>query len=317
MPNIITHGLFAKSVLNEMSNDALKQCITKYPREYIIGSNGPDFFFFYKFFQKKQEPIREIGSKVHASHVNDFFEIALHLIHDEKDQDLASAMTSYLCGHLCHWALDSHAHPYIFYKTGNYSGINASMHHRFESMLDAMMLMEIKKETIQTFKFYLLAKQSSISVKAISAIYLPILRDVFHIDLTEKHIQDALNDWYRIQTYLYDPKKIKTKILKSYEKKVNKPYLFSGNVVPLEIDETFDVMNNQHAYWCYPTDNTKESHDSFMDIYKHAQEKAVMILNHLDNMEYVLENIGNASYDTQESERKEMKYFDLIYGDML
>ena len=52
MPNIITHGLFAKAVYDEISDHKLKEIIKEFPREYIIGSNGPDFLFFYKFFQK-------------------------------------------------------------------------------------------------------------------------------------------------------------------------------------------------------------------------------------------------------------------------
>ena len=316
MPNIITHGLFAKAVYNEISDPELKKIIQAFPREFVIGSNGPDFLFFYKFFQKKYLSIRELGNKVHAGHVNEFYDMAFNLIRNQKDEMLKKAMISYIAGHLCHWALDSHAHPYIFYKTGSYSGISASMHHRFESMLDAMMLMKIRKETIKTFKFYLLAKQSPYSVKAVSGIYVPIMKDVFNEAISEKQIQDALNDWYKIQTYLYDPTGTKTKILKAYEKKVKQPWLFSGNVVPYKIDETFDVLNEKKEIWCHPTDESRISHESFMEIFTHAKTDVLEILHHMNEKDKVLSLIGNASYDTQESEPKEMKYFNLIYGDM-
>lgn len=315
MPNIITHGLFAKAVYDQLNQPLLKKTITEYPREFIIGSNGPDFLFFYRLFQKKHENIRAIGNRLHSSNTNDFYGLALDIIEKCEDKTLKDAMTSYIAGHLCHWALDSHTHPYIFYKTGAYSGPSASMHHRFESMLDAMMLKKIKNESIKTFRFYLLAKQSEYSVKAISALYVPIVKQIFEIEISEKEIKDALNDWYKIQTWLYDPKGIKTKLLRQYEKKVNWPWLFSGNVVPFEIDNTYDILNEQKKEWKMPTDDTKTSKESFMEIYHRAKHDVIEILNCLDDKEKVVSLLHNASYDTGESELKEMKYFDLIYGE--
>lgn len=316
MPNIITHGLFAKAVYDEINDSELKEIIKEFPREFVIGSNGPDFLFFYKFFQKKYVSVRELGNKVHASHVNEFYDMAFDLIQKEQDEILKKAMISYVAGHLCHWALDSHAHPYIFYKTGSYSGLSASMHHRFESMLDAMMLMKIRNETIKTFKFYLLAKQSPYSAKAVSGIYVPIIKEVFNETISEKQIKDALDDWYKIQTYLYDPLGAKTKMLKAYEKKIKQPWLYSGNVVPHKIDSAFDVLNEKKEAWCYPTDENKTSDESFMEIFNRAKKDVLEILHHMNEKESILSLIGNASYDTQESEPKEMKYFNLIYGDM-
>ena len=78
----------AKAVYDEISDHKLKEIIKEFPREYIIGSNGPDFLFFYKFFQKKYASVRQLGSKVHASHVNDFYDLALDLIQHEKDEVL-------------------------------------------------------------------------------------------------------------------------------------------------------------------------------------------------------------------------------------
>lgn len=316
MPNIITHGLFAKSVFEEIQDASIKEAITLHPREFIIGSNGPDFFFFYRFFHSEEADFRNIGSLVHASHTHQFYQKAFDILQAQEEGELKQAMLSYLAGHLCHWALDSRSHPYIFYKTGDCKGLSASMHHRFESMLDAMMLKIFRDESIKTFKFYLLAKQSDLSTKAISAFYVPIIFEVYGQMITPKQIQTALDDWYIIQTYLYDPSTVKTKLLKIYEKKVHHPYLYSGNVVPAKIDETFDVLNQKHAQWCYPTDDSKVSHESFLDIFNRAKTDAANILNVFHDPSHAIELIGNDSYDTGESEAKEMKYFDILYGDM-
>ena len=51
-----------------------------------------------------------------------------------------------------------------------------------------------------------------------------------------------------------------------------------------------------------------------MEIYERASVLAIDILNHINDKEYMLSHINNASYDTGESELKELMYFDYIYG---
>ena len=313
MPSIITHGLFAKNVYDNLNDETLRKIIKKYPREFIIGSNGPDFFFFYKILNKEGQKIRNVGNFVHSKYINEFFINAFEIIQNEKDIELKEAMTSYIIGHLCHWALDSNAHPYINYCVGNYSGISESWHHRMESMIDAMLLKDIKNESIKTFKFYLLAKQSKLTLDVISNIYIPIIKNVYHFELTRKHIKDALNDWYQLLNFLYDPNQTKIKLLQAYEKKINKPWLYSGNVIPIKLDYTYDVLNEAKNEWCYPTNKDKRSNESFMEIYERSKGLILDILHHYDDLDYMIKHINNASYDTGESEEKEMIYFNYIY----
>lgn len=315
MPNIITHCLFGEDVLNQLHSNETKEILKNNYQEFMIGCNGPDFFFFYKFFKKQYASFRELGSLVHAQQVNHFYEIAIQQINSQQNSTMKAAMSAYVMGHLCHWALDSSAHPYIFYKTGKYSGLSESMHHRFESMLDAMMLKEKKGLTIQQFDFPSLSKTSPNSVKAIANIYIPIMKEVYNETITEKQIQDALNDWYHIQKLLKDPTGIKTKILKCYEKQKQHPWLYSGNIIPSKIDETYDVLNLQKKQWCYPVDETKISHETFIEIYNRASLLAVLVIECMHNIHELSQIIDNRSYDTGSNERKDMVNFDLIYGD--
>lgn len=314
MPSIITHGLFAKEVYNNLKDEQLIQIIKNNPKEFIIGSNGPDFFFFYKIFNSKAIHIRNVGNLVHSQSINDFFMNAFEIIEKEENQKLKEAMTSYMIGHLCHWALDSCTHPYVNYKTGAYTGISESWHHRFESMIDAILLKNIKNESIKTFKYYLLAKQSKNTLEVISKIYIPTVKKLYDVEITKKHIKDALHDWYQLLSFTYDPTKTKVKLLKTYERINHSPWLYSGNIIPIDIDETYDVLNNKKETWCYPTNKDKKSNESFMEIYDRASILVLDIIDHIHDKEYMISHINNASYDTGESELKELMYFDYIYG---
>lgn len=315
MPNIITHCLFGKDVFKQLQSHELQRILQNNSKEFMIGCNGPDFFFFYKFFESQHASFRQLGSLVHAQKINQFYEVALKQIELTKDSTLKEAMMAYVIGHLCHWALDSSAHPYIFYKTGNYTGMSESMHHRFESMLDAMMLKEKEGKTIVEFNFPSLSKTSEHNVEAISNIYIPVMKEVYHETITQQQIHDALSDWYHIQKLLRDTTGLKTKILNVYEKKKKHPWLYSGNVIPKTIDETYDVMNRQHQQWCYPIDDTKKSHESFLEIYHRATQLALQAIACMHDSKALCQLLDNRSYDTGSNEDKKMLYFDLLYGE--
>lgn len=313
MPNIITHSLFAQTVKKEIKEPMIKQCVMKYPHEFIIGSNGPDFLFFYHFFDPKGEPIREIGSQLHSSHINDFYRIALEEINKQEDNSLKEAMISYVAGHLCHWALDSRSHPYIFYRTGDCTGNSLYMHHRFESMLDAMMLKKLLNKNIKQYNYDLLTSRSKWSIPAISAIYVPAVNQIFDANIDASIIGNALKDWQRLNALLHDPTQVKTKIVTFYEKKVQIPWLYSGHIVPANIDETYDVLNQSHQQWCYPTDNTRTSNESFMEIFQRAKKLVLECMNAMNDSNALCAILNDETYDSGTRCGEKMQYFDLIY----
>jgi len=149
MPNIITHALCAQDAIESIETPYLSALIAKYPRIYALGSSGPDFLFYYKILPwEKADPenrMRKIGNLIHSSRINDFYQSAIGVIQTTQDEPTRERMIVFIAGHLAHWALDSIAHPYIFAKTGVIgSGPTKYWHFRFESMLDTLMVTQVK-----------------------------------------------------------------------------------------------------------------------------------------------------------------------------
>ena len=64
MPNIITHKLFAHRVFQQCDKLDIKTMIEKHLQLFYIGSNGPDFLFFYHMQPKdmlKEHSLNHIG----------------------------------------------------------------------------------------------------------------------------------------------------------------------------------------------------------------------------------------------------------------
>lgn len=323
MPNIITHKIFAEEVVKQMNKYDIKQIIEKHPQIFYIGSNGPDFLFFSHmkpWEQFKSHTLNHLGSMMHATRINDFYDVAIRCIRSQTRVDVKENMMAYLFGHLCHWALDQTTHPYIFYRTGNAKGKSAGYHHRFESMMDTMMLDKFKNISIKDYPCYEICEYDEEILKAIARIYVPVAREVYHLDVKVHDIREALNSWYDVQKMLYDPNNIKYPILKGAESLIRKPWAISGNVVRTKIDERYDILNEEKAIWKHPCDETITSNASFMELFQSAIPTALSVIEKSYGcIEYdadfmnVVHVLRDRAYDTGMDGEREMKYFDIIY----
>lgn len=321
MPNIITHTIFCEEVLKTITNKTYQKKIEDHMNEYRIGTNGPDFFFFYGFypFWKKQDPkIPAIGTEFHNHHVNAFYECAINIYLKEKDSPLKDAMASYIIGHYLHWQLDSIMHPYVVYRTGFKEKMSKYYHHRFESMMDTIMLDRYRDDTIRNFQTYKICQQSTYSTAVISKIYIAAVDHCQQIKIEESTIKKALEDWEHAQRLLYDPKGYKYMLIKIYETILRKPWLFSGNIVRNKIDHRYDIMNDDHMLWLNPCSGA-QSKESVSDLFTRAKKDAQIgltyLLNALDNKGFddFLAFLDNKTYANGVAENLTRKHKDVIY----
>lgn len=322
MPNIITHTLFAQEIFDKV-DEATHDLFEPRLQLLEIGSNGPDFLFFHgmnpKDFYKKSD-LRVAGSMFHAAHVNDFYQKALISIRNEQDEDIKKDMMTYVCGHLCHWALDVTSHPYVFYRTGPCKGKSAWYHHRFESLLDAIML-KVKREcTIEDFKFYEVCDVTKEQARAIARIYVVAIRQILGFDIKPHQILESLNDWHFIETLFYDASGDKLKALQTLETFTKAYNSLSGYIVPNHPDDPYDVMNLLHTRWHHPSDSSFVSTESFFDLYDRAQLLAMEAIRlflaacqNPDLDEDLLLLIKDRNYNLGVSNQAEMTNFDLIF----
>lgn len=323
MPNIITHAIFAYKVKAKLENGSMKDVITKFKNEFTIGSNGPDFLFFYDAVPWALTPDRsvaQLGNKMHNSKVNEFYMKAIEIVKKEEDSEMKQAMLSYLAGHLCHWALDKTTHPYIFYHTGSGTGISKGYHHRFESMLDTMLLKKFTNKSIKEFRYAKLCNQGPYTLDAIANYYTEIAEEVYDVNLSREMISKSLKEWKNIQKYLYDSTGLKKMILTKIEKEANMPWAISGNVVPAKVEDPYDMLNENKSEWKYPAAPAVTSNKTFMELFDEAMDtalKAIELLTDIVNgktedfaMAYFLKD---QAYDTGVSGTQEMSEFYIIY----
>ena len=323
MPNILTHNLFAEDVLKEMEMSELSRLIQLYPKEYSIGASGPDFFFYYNVFPwqraSENKRVAAYGGVVHKENITVFYEMAIMLCYKEEDETIKQAMISYLAGHFCHWALDSNSHPYIFYKTNGTTKETAYWHYRFESMIDTLMVIDVKNESLKKYPTSKMMEYDAISVKAITNIYQPILKKLWDIEIDAQLIEKCLHDFQTANRVLFHPNRIFFHFMQGLETIIGKKWIFTSHMILNKVDYKHDILNRKQTTWYNPCDRSLVCKDSFLELYQKAKDIGIQALNAFyrsledGNSSELADILQNRSYETGLSVQKEMKYYDSIY----
>lgn len=125
MPTTFTHHKFGKDVYKELPEE-VKNIIRSRKKEYILGLQGPDIFFYHLPFVKNK--VFQRGIELHDNDAYSFFQRSI----EEYKKKPTKALLAYLLGFACHFILDSTCHPFI-YKVQERAHLS---HSEIESCLD-------------------------------------------------------------------------------------------------------------------------------------------------------------------------------------
>ncbi len=118
MPALHTHYICGDTMLRLIDDAQIRNSILNHRNVFKLGTQGPDLFFYYGAWPwAKNNGMSKFGERMHEEKTGEFISEALKYV-ISSDSTEKGVLTAYLCGYLCHYVLDSHTHPYIFYKTG-------------------------------------------------------------------------------------------------------------------------------------------------------------------------------------------------------
>ncbi|MCR5794172.1 MAG: zinc dependent phospholipase C family protein [Solobacterium sp.] len=279
MPAATTHVEFARDVLALLDKETAKQ-ITDL-KAYYLGSQGPDFLFF------SRASVLPGSLKKHGN-----------LLHDEKvlqviryfesrcaaDDDL----WSYFLGYLCHYSLDSVAHPLVF-AVAKYehdlTGIDEGESHvTLEAHIDAWLLHQ-KGRTIDSYDVYKDIRVRPKTALKIARLYHEMYKDIFSLDIPVRTIFLSV---YEVSFLLeaMSPGKHKNTIVRKAESLAGMPHSISGMFLYGKSDIT--IINLEHRRYPLRKDPERFVSDSFPELYGRAVTKALKILPEREDSDFSL-----------------------------
>ena len=112
MPAILTHDFFGKDAF-EIAAGRLGFATLEEQEAFLLGNQGPDPLFFMQV-----DPLlhrwANMGSRMHKARTPELLLSMRDALAPLPLQDVAVAR-AYCAGFLCHYLLDTTAHPFVFY----------------------------------------------------------------------------------------------------------------------------------------------------------------------------------------------------------
>ncbi|MHA6251620.1 zinc dependent phospholipase C family protein [Oceanobacillus sp. CAU 1775] len=287
MPNIWTHILFSEEVLDKVPN---LQSIAKHENYLKLGAQGPDPFFYYKFWPWiKDDSIQEVGMALHTRNCGAFLQELIEYAKDSSDE-----VKAFVLGFVTHHVLDRNTHPYIHYRAG-YRGND---HQRLEVQIDTLMME--KYQNLKTWKapvYKEIDLGRKLNQDIVELLSSSINKHFPELDQKDSnYIQKSYRDMMLALKILADPTGFKNLILgKMISAYSHRP-----------ITNDVDYLNLNKTTWYHPATN-EPCNKSFIELYNESRMEGIDIITEVQNYweteaEYSKVKLNNLindiSYDT-------------------
>lgn len=264
MPALLTHYCFAL--------EAKKEGEDKYLKSLLLGTQGPDPFFFYGANplkkREKSSLIQAYGAVIHHSDFSPTYLAMASYIRSKEEGEEKEVLKTYLDGLIMHYCVDSLCHPYIFYESGvdekgKLTGYYSWSHKAFEALLDVVLSRKKGHYHPKPSKCMKVpptwAKWISLMWEKAGPSY--IKEDSFYY---------GYKDYLSIESLIQSHFALKRPIWKM----VGKTSAMYGLSYPYKTKklEKVDPLNLEHRVWQNPVTGQK-SQDSFLDLLELAKKK--------------------------------------------
>lgn len=284
MAEFISHHLFGQEVL-ELMPKAAQNAVEKHKAAFNWGLQGPDPFFYHAI--ALGTPFKKYGNLMHSQKTDELFYTfsrAVNRLCDER-QIIAQA---YFYGFLCHYALDSNIHPYVYcrqlqWKEKMPNVYDSFIHCRIENDIDYKLYTEKFKKPITDFNIDEQYKLSENQIAVIAVILHYVLKSVYDVNIQTQKIRMSFEEMRRVTKMLYSKNQKLYQTLKKFEYIIGKG-LFTGHLKTEK--PNWDCLNLKHSPWFnawQPNTLRTESVPEIFDIAgKQAAELALQYSSELD-----------------------------------
>lgn len=304
MPDIWTHILCGNKSIAVIDNEELYSEIINRINIFKLGTQGPDIFYYYKFwsgFNTKGEKI--LGKLMHTNRTGEFLINCIKFLKAQSGSNYYYDILVYVLGFISHYSLDSIAHPYIYFYAFSHSSDNSSnylansYHKKLEMIIDSIYLKESPDLNFGDIQPYKAIDVGGCVPGSINDFLRNQIKYIYNFEIKRSTINNAYKDMKIGLKLLYDPNNIKSKTIKLLEKVLGTPEKYSCAFYPISMDYNFDYMNDYHNEWIHPYKGQKKYNDSFNDLFNLAV---------LESSKKILASI---CFIKDEISEQELKYF--------
>ncbi len=284
MPDIITHYIFGLDTAHNIKNAPLYPILKEYRDLFLIGLQGPDPIYYHHL--RKKDNKAYIASKMHTEKTGDFLVSALCQIKKYEPDSIEFCQgLSYLSGFICHYILDSMAHPYIFYLGGRYqedipdTHKYIGLHKKVELAIDTILCAERFSLKSSDFKVHKNILKNITIPECILTMFDETLFLNYGINGGGAIFKDSYDDirtYYKMTYDRFGTKKAVASLVTPLLPKSTASYVSTFSYYNC-LNEDFDYMNKNKRVWLHPVTGNVYTF-SFYDILRNSNKKSTSLL---------------------------------------
>ncbi|ADZ85369.1 zinc dependent phospholipase C family protein [Cellulosilyticum lentocellum] len=284
MPDIITHYIFGLDTAHNIKQSPLYKVLKENKDLFLVGLQGPDPIYYHRLKQKDSKAY--IATKMHAEKTGDFLVSALcYMKKFEVDSKEFNECLSYLSGFICHYILDSMAHPYIFHLGGRYiedmpeTSKYKGVHKKLEVAIDTILCEEKFNMKSSKFKVHKHILKDLHIPDSITGLFDDTLFLLYGINNGGQTFKEAYKDTRTYYKLTYDrigAKKALVNMASPVTPKGLSPFLATFSYYNC-VNPLYDYMNRSKKVWLHPVTGNVYTF-SFYDILRNANKKSTLLL---------------------------------------
>lgn len=289
MPNVYAHYLAADRALARCTDERLSEIIARHRRAYNLGAQGPDLFYFHRAWPwTPSDRLSWMSNDLHRRNLRGFYTAASSYI-ARAPAARRDVLTAYLCGYANHQALDATAHPYVIYRTGDFTRGGAAArtvswrHGRMEVTMDVLLLRQEKGRRPAWLIGQKLLTLDDGDAGALADFYAEVTPLVYGRAPGRDQVVAATLDAERIAPLLFDDgPSLRWALVRVVAALDRSRRVHRARYRRVEHD-TDDYLNSARAAWYLPWDGDTPQHTSFVDMLDAAANSAVRMMTILGN----------------------------------
>jgi hypothetical protein len=286
MPALLTHDCFSQDILCSLDaryrerpdgrpcTPTVRQALQD---AFRLGNQGPDPFF-YTLRTPRFLAAKRFGSRMHHENIQETME-AFRRLANSCPEPVGDLLWAYLLGFVCHFTLDSVAHPLVISQQNAFcdAGVKgldrrdaSVVHSQIEADIDMMMLRRRHANGIRDYDYTRdVLRADSSTLALLDAAYQALAHEVYAVDLLPNAFSGAVRDMRLSIRVLYSPRGIKRSALGRIERLFSRHSLAQALSPRAEVGEVCDFDNREHELWTNPFTG-ELSHASFDELYERA-----------------------------------------------
>jgi len=262
MPYNYLHASVGQSALKQVCAST-RSLAGAHTDAFRIGTMGPDPYFGDSMPKPLFAPCRaDLAGKFHTLDARTLFGAMFALSRGDE------VRAAYTLGFLCHFLLDTNAHPYI---EARFPG---KAHTPAEICFDLQMTERagILPSVLPPSRFY-----RTRSLGALDAFHADLCRALFH-ERTKGVFARSFHKWIAVNTVSFDPQNRKLRFFSALGRAFHTPGRLTKYLVAMH-DDPDDRMNLRRLEWRAPWETDRPRTESLPDLYARACAEAPALLD--------------------------------------